>query len=108
MRGLRVRIDNEKSLQFAVLWVTTCIHLHAFAIQHEGGKFESSDKFYQDGIKIMRKERRAYQEWLEERQRHADEVEEQQLVEHELGLLEGRLKREELKEDLLRYLEMHD
>ena len=56
----------------------------------------------------MQKERREYQEWLDERQRHADEVEVQWNAEQELSLLEGRLKREELKEALLHHLERQD
>jgi hypothetical protein len=101
LRGLRVRINNEKSLQYATLWITTCIHLHMFAMDHENGVFISGDTFLRQGLKIMREEREMRKEWEAE---HAAEMEEEPEESHDISLLEGKVKREELKEKLFTYL----
>ncbi|KAJ7841243.1 hypothetical protein B0H13DRAFT_1572676, partial [Mycena leptocephala] len=35
LRGLRISIDNDKGVTYALLWIMACINLHAFAIRHE-------------------------------------------------------------------------
>ena len=105
MRGLRCSVDTSKGLQFALLWVTTCIHLHAFAMDHENGVHISKDKFFRTGVKLMRKERRAQQAWQAERQDVATVVEREEDENNDVGLLEGKVKREELKQKLFTYLD---
>lgn len=104
LRGLRVRINNEKSLQYATLWITTCIHLHMFAIDHEDGAFVSGDTFLKQGLKIMREERNMQREWEVKHAEHAAEMEGECEETHDISLLEGKVKREELKEELFKYL----
>jgi len=61
----------------AVLWIISCIHLHAFAIRHEQGINTSNDGFFQKGQLIMRKEAERKEAWLEEQERQARENEEE-------------------------------
>ncbi|KAF9235925.1 hypothetical protein BU15DRAFT_18629, partial [Melanogaster broomeanus] len=35
LRGLRVRLDHEAHIQYACLWIITCIHLHSFTLGHQ-------------------------------------------------------------------------
>jgi hypothetical protein len=77
LRGLHIHINDEKGLQYAALWVTTCIHFHAFALDHEDMQFVNRDAFYKKGQKIVKKERQEYAEWR---------------AEQELALLEGKIK----------------
>ena len=104
LRGLRVCINNEKSIQYATLWITTCIHLHMFAMDHEDGTFISRDRFLKQGLKIMRQEKAMREEWETEQAANADILEIEREVSQDIGLLEGKLKREELKEELFTYL----
>jgi len=103
---LRIRINNEADIQYATIWVTACIHLHAFAIDHEDGRYITKDKFYRDGRKLLRKERRAQREWAEEREREAVRIEEDAEQQGEIELLEGKLKRENLKKELFAHLDI--
>jgi hypothetical protein len=105
LQGLRVRINNEPSLQFASLWITACIHLHAFAMDHEDARFITKNRFYRLGQKIIRKERRELREWNEARERDAMQIEEDMEERGEIELLEGKLKREKLKKELFAYLD---
>ena len=105
MQGLRIRINDEKGLQYAALWVTACIHLHAFAIDHKDMQFVNRDLFYRRGQKIARKERREYAEWRAEQELAALEDEMNAEERGEIELLEGKIKREELKKELLAYLD---
>lgn len=108
LRGLRIRIDNEKNLQYATLWITTCIHLHMFAMDHENDVFVSGDAFLRQGLRIMREEAEMQQEWEEQRAEHAAAMEVEQEQSHDISLLEGKLKREELKGELFTYLNSID
>ncbi|KAF8239431.1 hypothetical protein L208DRAFT_1067682, partial [Tricholoma matsutake] len=63
LHGLHVQINNEENLQFTSLWITACIHLHAFAMDHEDAQFVTKDWFYKAGHKIMRKEKKDLREW---------------------------------------------
>ena len=108
LRGLRVAIDGAKGLQYASLWIVACINLHAFAMKHENGNFISADQFLKDG-RVYRKRMSGLEKtWREERQRLADETEVLRNQDDEIGLLEGKLKREELREELFKYLQMEE
>ena len=103
LQGLHVRINNEDNLRFAALWVTACIHLHTFAIDHEDAQFVTKDQFYKVGQKIIRKERREFSEWNAVREEESLQWEQER--EEEIELLEGRLKREILKNELFAHLD---
>jgi serine phosphatase RsbU (regulator of sigma subunit) len=104
LRGLRVRIDNEKGMHFASLWITACIHLHAFAMDHEDARFITRDKFFKLGKRIMRRERQRQREWDEAREQVAEQIEADMEERGEVELLEGKLKRERLKKELFAHL----
>ena len=104
LRGLRVRINGEKDIQYAALWITACIHLHAFAIKHEDGQVEGKDSFLKSGITYMKNQKRKEREWRKERLRHGNMVEEERDQNNDIGLLEGKIKREELKDKLFTYI----
>jgi len=53
----------------------------------------------------MRKERRAREAWQAERQDVATVVEREEDENNDVGLLEGKVKREELKQKLFAYLD---
>jgi hypothetical protein len=91
-------------MNFATLWVMSCIHLHNFAIMHEGGGDVHADTFFIEGQKIMEEENKVWEEWARlQRERLAEE----EMVyddKEEIELLEGKLKRERLKKALKEYL----
>jgi hypothetical protein len=106
LRGLRIRINNENDIQYAALWVTACINLHAFAMDHEDDIFLTRDTFYNKGLKLMRKEKRkqrARERRLAQEGNEADDELEDD--DDEVALLKGRLKREQLKRGLFEYLD---
>lgn len=108
LRGLRVKIDNSKGLQYACLWITACVHLHAFAMNHEDGQFYSRDRFFKDGWKYVKTQRQKEARWRRER-RAQNAVEEQERDElQEIELLRGKIKWEELKEQLFEYLNRNE
>ena len=104
LRGLHIHINDEKGLQHAALWVTTCIHLHAFAIDHKDMQFVNRDLFYRKGWKIARTERQEYADWRAEQELAALEDEMNAEERGEIELLEGKIKCKELKKELLAYL----
>jgi single-stranded DNA-binding protein len=75
-----------------------------FAMDHEDGTFVSGDTFLKQGMKIMREERERQREWEAEHAEHTAEMEVEHEVSHDISLLEGKVKREELKEELFMYL----
>jgi Arc/MetJ-type ribon-helix-helix transcriptional regulator len=75
-----------------------------FAMDHEDGIFVSRDRFLRRGLKIMRQEKAAQEEWEAEWAAHAEILESEREVSQDIGLLEGKVKREELKEELFTYL----
>ncbi|THU80473.1 hypothetical protein K435DRAFT_695627, partial [Dendrothele bispora CBS 962.96] len=102
LRGLRLRIDNRKSLQFASLWIIVCIILHNFALEHEDDIDHSSDVFFRRGNQIVHGEISDKEaEQIAHEMAGGTNVEEEG---DEIGLLEGKLKREELKQLLFEYL----
>jgi Arc/MetJ-type ribon-helix-helix transcriptional regulator len=76
-----------------------------FAMDHEDGTFISRDRFLRQGLKIMRQEKAMREEWEAEQVAHAEILETEREVSQDIGLLEGKLKREELKEELFTYLD---
>ena len=93
-------MDNEKGVQYASLWITSCIVLHAFAMDHEANGMVSKDAFFREGCNIMENERREHDAWLTEREEQAAREDKDREEGREIELLEGKLKREELKKDL--------
>ena len=104
LRGLWVHINQPTHLQYTTLWIKTCVLLHAFAMEHEGGIDLSADQFYQKGWELMQRERAERENRLVERERDAIANQEEQEVARDIELLEGKLKREELKKALFSYL----
>jgi hypothetical protein len=100
LQGLQVHINNKKDIQFAALWITACINLHAFAMDHEVDMYVTRDVFYQNGLKIARKEHRA--KAARERRRLEEEYDAGNEEDENMELLEGKLQ---LKEDLFIYLD---
>ena len=90
-----MHINNKNDIQFAALWITACINLHAFAVDHEDDTYMMRDVFYKKGLKIARKEcktkaareRRQLWEGYE-----ADNDGEDKDKDDDVGLLEGKLK----------------
>jgi hypothetical protein len=73
-------------------------------MKHEDGNFISRDRFFKAGRAYRKKQRQLEKEWREERQRVADEVEAARSERDEVELVEGKLKREELREELFKYI----
>ncbi|KAF6744736.1 hypothetical protein DFP72DRAFT_65365 [Ephemerocybe angulata] len=105
LKGLRVAITNQKSLQYASFWIIACIHLHTFAMKHETVGSINSDKFYKDGKKYQRECRKRERRWRRARRRDVARNEEELDKGDDIALLEGKLKREELKEAMMVYLD---
>jgi len=110
---LHIHINTEKNRKFAALWVTACIAVHSFAMDHEDSSKVANDNFYIQGLGIMQAEKAAKAELLaEEEARDAaraagqdvdvETVEDQE--DRDLNLLEDRLRREELKKALLQHI----
>ena len=102
LRGLRLRIDQPEHIQFACIWIISCIVLHSFAIEHEQGREVEVDDFFQDGIAILEQDRRANMEDSDEAHIRTERERE---AAHDVELLRGRLRREQLKRDLFMYLD---
>jgi DDE superfamily endonuclease len=112
LRDLRIRINMENNMKFAALWVTACIAVHSFAMDHEDGSIVANDNFYIQGLGIMQAEKAAKEaELLAEEARDGAraagqnvDVEMVDQEDRDLNLLEGRLRREELKKALLQHI----
>jgi hypothetical protein len=70
-------------------------------MEHEVGVDSSADQFYWKGQKLMQRGRAERESRLIERERHATASQEEQEAARGIDLLEGKLKREELKKALL-------
>ena len=105
LKGLRVSIKGQRGVQYATLWIIACINLHAFAMRHEAGDDMRKDKFYRDGKKYQQKQERLERMWKRDRRRRTEEEEAELDEDDDVELLRGKIKREELKEELLRYLD---
>jgi hypothetical protein len=73
-------------------------------MKHEAGHDMSSDKFYREGKKYQQKQHRLERQWRHQRRDVNAEAEAQLDEENDIALLEGKLKRVELKESMLEYL----
>jgi hypothetical protein len=105
LRGLRLRIDDPDAHKFATLWIASCIHLHNFAIGHEEKENPEADVFYIEGHRYLARQREEEDRWREERRVQLQEEEADYDLVENVELLEGKIKREELKKALLNYLE---
>lgn len=97
-------MDKPTHLQYATLWITTCILLHAFAMEHEGDVDMSNDKFFQKGKELMDRERQERAARLVTREEQAAVDKALRDTDRDIELLEGKLKREGLKEKLFAFL----
>ena len=107
LKDLRLTIDGEQGLKYATYWIMACINLHMFAMNHENGQNMSKDKFYQDGVKYQRKQKKEEKKWRREKRRRAAREEEEREQNDDINLLDGRIKREELKEELFKYMNIN-
>ena len=100
--GLRLRIDHQDAKELTSLWVMTCIHLHNFAIAYECGLNVQADEFFVEGERLMQKEKAERVAWEEARAQRLAEVEAtyEDGSDEAIHLLEGRIKREQLKRSL--------
>lgn len=105
LRGLRIQINERAHLKFATLWITACICVHNFAIEHEAGVDVTSDEFFIEGIRIMEMERAKRMEREQEREDVSIGEERRRARAHDEGLRRGKEKREELKRQLFNYLD---
>ena len=104
LKGLRVSIKGEKGIQYATLWIIACIHLHAFAMQHERGDRLTTDRFYRQGTRYQKKQRHIERRWKRAHRRNANDIESALHEDDDVELLRGKIKREELKEVLYEYM----
>jgi hypothetical protein len=102
LHGLCIRINNKKGLKYATLWITACIHLHAFAMDHKDALFTTCDQFYRDGLKIMHQERQAAREWDREHESMMDVNFDGDDEDNEI--VQGKLKHEHLKAVLFMHI----
>jgi DDE superfamily endonuclease len=98
LRGLRIQINQPHHLKIASLWITACIAVHCFAMTHEAGQDISADEFFREGLRIVAEERTAR---ASEEDNIIDTDDE---ISRQVTLLEGKVKREQLKEFLLERL----
>ena len=89
---------------FATLWIASCIHLHNFAMEHENKENPEADQFFIDGQRYLMEEQARSGVWRERRRIEIEEDEQSYMEDEVIELLEGKLKQEELKKELFRYL----
>lgn len=106
LRGLRLRVDHTEAHIFATLWIATCIHLHNFTVAHENKENPEADQFYIEGQRYMEEDRARCNEWMAAARERLGGEEEQYGDEEGIELLEGKIKREELKKALFEHLDM--
>ncbi|KAF8801585.1 hypothetical protein BYT27DRAFT_7226771 [Phlegmacium glaucopus] len=103
LRGLRVSIKGEKGIQYAMLWIITCIHLHAFAMQHKQGEDLSKNEFFQRGKRYQKEQQHLERRWQRDQRENITQIEDALNVDDDVELLRGKIKRE-LKEKLFDYM----
>ncbi|KAL1755681.1 hypothetical protein FB107DRAFT_212874 [Schizophyllum commune] len=103
LKGLRVAVDSTKGLRYASLWVTSCIHLHCFALRHEDTGALDSNHFYRQGRRYAKKVRRFERHWRRHRRQETSRTEQELDEEDDIELLEGKYKRAQLKEALFHH-----
>ncbi|KIK81897.1 hypothetical protein PAXRUDRAFT_154971 [Paxillus rubicundulus Ve08.2h10] len=92
LQGLHVHLDKEDHIQYACLWIITCIHLHLFVLGHQKGINISRDTFIRKGLEIMEEERVRIVELQEIREQLAREAEEARAERRDVELYKGKLK----------------
>jgi hypothetical protein len=98
LRGLRIRINRRRHIRFAALWITTCIILHSFAMDHEFGVPVEQDEFFIEGMKIIEAERAQRVARKERQDQATSDRQTSRRREQELAAARGR--RSELKRQL--------
>ena len=76
-------------------------------MQHEGNGNITNDQFFRNGIKYVRYQRRAEREWQQIQRQRTANIERAQDESSEILLLEAKIKREELKEELFEWLDQN-
>lgn len=89
---------------FATLWIASCIHLHNFAIGHEKHINPEADSFFIEGQRLLNQDRREEAEWREEQRLRLENDEVNYEGTEAIELLEGKIRREEMKRELFTYL----
>lgn len=105
LRGLRIGIHEQSHVAYTSLWITACIVLHNFAMQHERGIDVASDEFLTHGIEIVRREKEGNARRREAEMEHAAHDEEVRVQSRDVELLRARIKRETIKAELMEYLD---
>jgi len=100
LQGLCVLINGPEHIQFACVWIISCILLHSFAMDYEEGTDLSSDEFYQEGLWLVDAEHLHWTAHQTSAEAHVQAMDSEREAAHDLGLLEGRLFRENLKTKL--------
>lgn len=104
LRGLRLEINNVKQLYFATYWIIATIAIHNFAIQHESGGDILTDDFFRGGMRDLQEDQAQFVEEAQNAEEEATADENSRATLREVELLRARLRREELKAELLDYL----
>jgi hypothetical protein len=104
-------VDEAKDIQYASLWITACILIHTFAMDHEGTTDNTAnsigtvgvDNMADDAAQVMQEAAgdillAAEREWL---QNEANIRENEREAQAESGLVAGKERREQLKIALL-------
>jgi hypothetical protein len=102
LRGIRVRVDSTDQIKIAVWWMIACMAIHAFAMDVECTQDFSVDEFFKAGLKIMEEERHDRENEPDMSMNTGTEAV------RDIELLQGKLKREILKEALFSYREGMD
>ncbi|KAJ3499981.1 hypothetical protein NMY22_g19418 [Coprinellus aureogranulatus] len=104
LRGLRLRIDNKKHVQFVTFWIIACMAIHNFAMQHEHIADFTLDSFFQEGLRIVSEDQPTDEERVAT-DTASSERERVRIDERDIELLRARIKREEIKGQLFDYLD---
>lgn len=76
-------------------------------MQHERGDGLTADKFYKRGRRYQKQQQSLERRWRRARRRNASGIEEALDEDDDVGLLRGKIKREELKEVLFEYMSVN-
>lgn len=71
-------------------------------MQFEDGQWTTGNQFYEEGRRVLAEKQESHEEWLAEREAAVEFAEEDE--DEEVELLKGKLKREELKQELFEWL----
>jgi hypothetical protein len=74
-------------------------------MKHEDSNFISADKFITDRRSYCERLGHIEREWCKRQEEVAEELEARRNDEDKIGFLEGKLKREKLREELFSYLQ---